>query len=142
VAQPFESFWVLANLLEYDGICVFIVVVCWKGGQNTKKFNGISIIILAIFFYGIFVWKMWHFVASQYVASDIHFLFGLVVMFPFMEAMQSLLKFAQKRNAFIYDFIIAMKVCKSQLYTLYCDNILSFQGYELWSFHGLIQCDH
>ncbi len=76
-----------------------------------KKFNGISIINLAIFFYGIFQWKMWHFVASQYVVSDIHLLFGLVVAFPLMEGMQSLLKFAHKINAFICDFIIAMKVC-------------------------------
>jgi hypothetical protein len=54
---------------------------------------------------------MWHFVASQYVALDIQLLFGPIVVFPFMEAMQSLLKFAQKINAFICDFIIAMKVC-------------------------------
>jgi hypothetical protein len=38
-------------------------------------------------------------------------LFGLVVAFPLMEGMQSLLKFAHKINAFICDFIIAMKVC-------------------------------
>jgi hypothetical protein len=63
---------------------------------------------------------MWHFVVGQFgLLIDIHLIFGLDVMLPFMEAMQSFLKFSQRRNTFICDFIVVMKVCQVQLYSLY-----------------------
>ncbi len=73
---------------------------------------------------------------------DIHLLLELVFMLPLMEAMQFVMKFAQRRYSFIYDFIDVVKVCQGQMYTLYCDNNSSFQGDKFQSFHGLIQFDH
>jgi hypothetical protein len=123
------DFFILGPFHQYsnfDGICVSIV----EG--NMKISNGILFIIPTILFNGIFLWRMWHFVASQFgLLIDIHLIFGLDVVFPLMEAMQSFLKFSQRRVAFICDFITIMKVCQGQLYNLYCDNNSSFQGDKL-----------
>ncbi len=40
-----------------------------------------------------------------------HLLIGLTTMLPLMEAIGSLLKFAQRQDVFIFDFIVAIKVC-------------------------------
>jgi hypothetical protein len=45
-------------------------------------------------------------------------LFGLAYVLPLMENMQSFLKFVQKRDIFICDFIAIVKVCSSHLYNL------------------------
>jgi hypothetical protein len=50
---------------------------------------------------------------------DIHLLLGLVVMFPLMKAMQSLLKFVWRKDTFIYDFIDVLKVYQGQVYLIY-----------------------
>ncbi len=49
---------------------------------------------------------------------NIHLLFGLAYVLPLMENMQSFLKFVQKRDIFICDFIAIVKVCSSHLYNL------------------------
>lgn len=59
-----------------------------------------------------------------------------------MEIMQSLLKFAQRRNLFICDFIAIVKVYHGQLYNFYCDTPSFFYNDEFWSFQGLLQNDH
>ncbi len=69
-------------------------------------------------------------------------LFGMAYILPFMESMQSLFKFAQQGDIIIFDFITIVKLCQGQLYNLYYDATLSFQGNEFWSFHKLLQCDH
>jgi hypothetical protein len=74
--------------------------------------------------------------------STVHMLFGLACILPLMESMQSLLKFAQRGDLFISNFIAIVKVCQGQLYNLYYDAVLSFQGNDFWSFHGLLQGDH
>jgi hypothetical protein len=62
---------------------------------------------------------MWHFVVDQFgLLIDIHLIFGLDFVLPLMEVMQSFLKFSQRRDAFICDFIVVMKVCQGQLYSL------------------------
>jgi hypothetical protein len=43
---------------------------------------------------------------------DMHLLIGLVIMFPLMEVIGSLLKFAQRQYVFIFDFIAMVKVCQ------------------------------
>jgi hypothetical protein len=54
---------------------------------------------------------MWHFVAGQFgLLINIHLIFGLDVVLPLMEAMQFFLKFSQRRDAFICDFIVVMNI--------------------------------
>jgi hypothetical protein len=69
-------------------------------------------------------------------------LLGLVCILPFMESIQSLLKFTQWGDIFISDFVATIKVCQGRLYNLYYDGTMSFQGDEFWSFHRLLQGDH
>jgi hypothetical protein len=69
-------------------------------------------------------------------------LFGMAYILPLMESMQSLFKFAQQGDIFISNFIAIVKLCQGQLYNLYYNATLSFQGNELWSFHELLQDDH
>jgi hypothetical protein len=50
---------------------------------------------------------------------DTHLLLGLNCVLLLLENMQSLLKFVQRRDIFICDFIAVVKVCQGQLYTHY-----------------------
>lgn len=73
---------------------------------------------------------------------DIHLLLGLHIVFPLMKAMQSLLMFVSRKDVFICDFTVTIDICQTQLYTFHCDNNLSSQGENFWSFNGLLQCYH
>jgi hypothetical protein len=72
---------------------------------------------------------------------DLHLLLRLVIVLPLMEAIGSLLKFAQRQDVPICDFIAIVKVYQGQLYKLYSNNI-TFINDELWSLNGLMVCDH
>jgi hypothetical protein len=67
---------------------------------------------------------MWQFIGMLLLQvklgllKNLHFLLELVIMLPLMEAFGSLLKFVQRWDVFIYDFIATMKVCQGQLYRL------------------------
>jgi hypothetical protein len=47
-----------------------------------------------------------------------HLLLGLVIVLPLMEAIGFLLKFVQRQDVFIFNFIITINVCQGQLYKL------------------------
>ena len=44
---------------------------------------------------------------------------GMLAMLPLLEAIDALVCFSQARNAFICDFIVVLKQCRGQLFTLY-----------------------
>jgi hypothetical protein len=46
---------------------------------------------------------------------DLHLLLGLAVVLPLMEAIGSLLKFAQRHDVYICNFITNVKVYQDQL---------------------------
>jgi hypothetical protein len=73
--------------------------------------------------------------------TDLHLLLVLVVMLPLMEAIGSLLKFSQRHDVSICNFISIVKVCQDQLYRLYSNNI-TFTSDEFRSLNGLMVCDH
>jgi hypothetical protein len=58
---------------------------------------------------------------------DVATLLALPCILPMLEAVQSLIKFAQAGNVFISDFIAAVKICQAELYMIYCDSASSFQ---------------
>jgi hypothetical protein len=58
-----------------------------------------------------------------------------------MEEIGSLLKFAQRQDVFICNFIATVKVCQDQPYKLYSNNT-TFTSDEFQSLNGLIVCDH
>ncbi len=59
---------------------------------------------------------------------------------PLLESNDSLVQFAQHRDVFICDLMVAIKVCHGQLYSLYNDGNSSFSSDEFWAFKGLRDC--
>jgi hypothetical protein len=60
---------------------------------------------------------VWHEVLERMV--DPYVLLGMMALFPLLEAVNTLIEFAQRRNIFICDFVAALGKCHSQLFTYY-----------------------
>jgi len=52
---------------------------------------------------------------------DLHMLLGLSCLLPLLEVMNALIKFAQGRDVFIYDFVAVVKFYLADLYMMYYD---------------------
>ncbi len=50
---------------------------------------------------------------------DIELIFYLHYILPFLELVHMLIKYAQGQDVYIYDFVEAIKMCKSKMYKLY-----------------------
>jgi hypothetical protein len=72
---------------------------------------------------------------------DVATLLALSCILPLLEAVQSLIKFAQAGNVFISDFIAAVKICQADLYMMYCDSATSFQALHFQLFTDVVN-DH
>lgn len=59
---------------------------------------------------------------------------GITPFMPLLETVDVLVTFAQKRDIFIFDFVVALKICEGQLYSLYVDKCTSFGGDEFCAF--------
>jgi hypothetical protein len=55
-------------------------------------------------------------------------LLGLNAMMSMLEAVHSLIKFAQWKDVFVYDFITWMKICGRDAYHMFYDVQSSFEG--------------
>jgi hypothetical protein len=64
--------------------------------------------------------------------TNVEMLLGLNVVMPLLEAMHSLIKFAQLQDVFVCDFIAIIKICEGDVYQMYCDIYSFFQGDVLW----------
>jgi hypothetical protein len=42
---------------------------------------------------------------------DIDMIFGLPYILPILESMNGLMKFVQSKGVFVYDYIVAIKIC-------------------------------
>jgi hypothetical protein len=58
---------------------------------------------------------------------DVATVLALPCILPLLEAVESLIKFAQAGNVFVSNFIAAIKICQAELYMMYCDTSSSFQ---------------
>lgn len=67
---------------------------------------------------------------------------GMCALLPLLEAIDSLVTFAQKRDVYICDFVAAVKVCQASLYRMYEDKATSFSTDEFWSLNNLLDCSH
>jgi len=52
---------------------------------------------------------------------DVNLLISLSFLLPMLETIHVLIKFAQKKDVFVCDFITAIKICQDQLYFHYFD---------------------
>jgi len=69
-------------------------------------------------------------------------LLGMTALLPLLEAIDTLVLFAQKRDVYVCDFVAAVKVCQASLYRMYEDRGTSFSTDEFWSFNNLLDCSH
>jgi hypothetical protein len=58
---------------------------------------------------------------------DLHMLLGLFCLLPLLEAVNFLIKYVQRRDVFIYDFVAIIKICQTNLYMIYLDPSSNYQ---------------
>lgn len=73
---------------------------------------------------------------------DPYTMLGMCALLPLLEAIDTLVNFAQKRDVYICDFVAAVKVCQGSLYRMYEDKATSYSSDEFWSFNNLLDCSH
>ncbi len=73
---------------------------------------------------------------------DIQIMLGLSCLLPFLRSIHSLMKFAQKCNVFVCDYLVAMKVCQGELAIFYIDNETTFHHDVFYDFKALEACQH
>jgi hypothetical protein len=57
---------------------------------------------------------------------DLHILFRLTCIFPLLESMHALIKFAQFINVFVLDLVATVEVCQGDVYNTYYDQTFNF----------------
>jgi hypothetical protein len=57
---------------------------------------------------------------------DLYTLLGMAAIIPLIEALDVLMEFAELRNVFIQDFVVALKQCEVELLRLYADPTTTF----------------
>jgi len=73
---------------------------------------------------------------------DIHILFGLACIFPLLEFVHALIKFAQFRNLFACDLVATIKLCQSDVYNMYYDQTSKFTINSFCAFKSLLELKH
>ncbi len=73
---------------------------------------------------------------------DIHIFLGFAYISPSLESMQVVIKFAQSRDVFVCDLVVAIKVCQSNVYCMYCDHTSKFIVDSFWAFKSLLDLKH
>jgi hypothetical protein len=73
---------------------------------------------------------------------DPYVLLGMMALLPLLEAVNSLIEFAQRRDIFICDFVAALETCHNQLFTYYMNQDTRWRRDDFHSFNQLIACSH
>ena len=73
---------------------------------------------------------------------DPYVLLGMLALLPMLEAVDTLIQWAQKRDAFICDFVAALGTCQANLYTFYLNADTTFRRDEFHAYNQVIQCSH
>jgi len=73
---------------------------------------------------------------------DQYVLLGMTTLMPFLETLDLLVIFAQKRDVYICNFIAALKIAEGQLFTLYIDRSTAYSRDEFWAFKNILDCSH
>jgi len=69
--------------------------------------------------------------------TDVETLLGLNAMMSLLKAIHSLIKFAQLKDVFVYDFIAIVKICEGDVYHMFYGQF-SFEGDVFINFKALI----
>lgn len=73
---------------------------------------------------------------------DVETLLGLACLVPLLELLNSVIKFSQRRNVFVCDFIAAVKQCQKDLFENYCDGNSAYQSDQFYDFNALANFSH
>jgi hypothetical protein len=65
--------------------------------------------------------------ANMLNLCDIDMILGLWCVLPMTKSINVLVKFAQSKDVFVHDYIIAIKICQVDLYKMYGYSNTSFQ---------------
>jgi hypothetical protein len=66
-------------------------------------------------------------------------LLGLSYLLPLLKATDALIKFAQGKDVFIYDFVVAVKIYLANLYMMYFDPSSNYQWEHLQVFSNVVE---
>jgi hypothetical protein len=56
---------------------------------------------------------------ANFVLCDLKFLLRLVAILPLLQAFHNLIKFSWLCDVFVYDFVVATKVCQGEIFEPY-----------------------
>ncbi len=70
---------------------------------------------------------------------DLQVLLGLVCILPLLESIHALIKFAQMRDLYVCDLVVAIKVNQGDIYMMYCDQTSNFTIDNFWAFKSLLE---
>jgi hypothetical protein len=73
---------------------------------------------------------------------DPYTILKMTALMPLLESVDLLVTFAQKRDVYICNFMVALKIAAGQLYTLYVDKSTVFSTDEFWAFKNLLDSSH
>ncbi len=73
---------------------------------------------------------------------DPYVLLGMLALLPMLEAVDTLIQWAQKRDAFICDFVGALGICQTSLYTFYLNADTAFRKDKFHAYNQVLQCFH
>lgn len=80
--------------------------------------------------------------ANLALLLDPYVLLGMLALLPMLEAVDTLIQWAQKQDAFICDFVGALGTCQSSLFTFYLNDDTAFRKDEFHAFNQVVQCSH
>lgn len=72
---------------------------------------------------------------------DIGTLLGLPCIMPLLDCVNALMKFAQSDDAFVSDYVAAVKICQAELYMMYSDPQTAWQQQHFEMFYDILH-DH
>jgi hypothetical protein len=71
-------------------------------------------------------------------SCDVKVVMGFMCIMPMLEVVHDLIKFAQKNDTFVFDFVGVMKMSCAHLHTLYCDRKKKYTNEQFKGFANLI----
>lgn len=80
--------------------------------------------------------------ANLSLLLDPYVLLGMMALLPMLESVDTLIQWAQKRDAYVCDFVGALGTCQSNLFTMYLNADTAFRKDDFHAYNQVLQCSH
>lgn len=70
---------------------------------------------------------------------DIHTLLALYYLLPLLEYINALMKFSQRKDVFISNFMVVTKICQVDLFMMYINPMTKYQNEHLQLFCDVVE---